>query len=176
MYKEAKKESKVAVAKAQSNATVALYEDLETPEGAQRIFKLASARKNLSKDITAPKFINDDNGKLITNDALITKRWHEYYSVLLNEKYPRTSNATEKPIYGPIEAITNEEVSQAIKRMKKGKSVGPDNIPVEFWSACGSFGVEFLTILFNKILNGEPMPTNFRQSILIPFFKNKGDS
>ncbi|KAF7709193.1 hypothetical protein HF521_016043 [Silurus meridionalis] len=59
--------------------------------------------------------------------------------------------------------------------MKIGKSVGPDDIPVEAWRCLGEMAVEFLSRLFNKILEGERMPEEWRRSVLVPFFKNKGD-
>lgn len=40
----------------------------------------------------------------------------------------------------------------------------------------GEMGVKWLTILFNKILNGSPMPKQWRESYLLPLFKGKGDT
>jgi hypothetical protein len=40
--------------------------------------------------------------------------------------------------------------------MKKGKSVGPDNIPAELWKECGDMGQKWLCNLFNEILSGSP--------------------
>ena len=63
-----------------------------------------------------------------------------------------------------------------MKKMKNGKAVGPDDIPVEAWRSLGDMAVRFLTKLFNRILEGERMPEEWRRSILIPIFKNKGDA
>ncbi|KAK3548001.1 hypothetical protein QTP70_001661 [Hemibagrus guttatus] len=59
--------------------------------------------------------------------------------------------------------------------MKSGKAVGPDDIPVEVWKCLGEAAVEFLTSLFNKVLESERMPEEWRRSVLVPIFKNKGD-
>lgn len=59
--------------------------------------------------------------------------------------------------------------------MKSGKAVGPDDIPVEVWKCLGEVSVEFLTRLFNQILESERMPEEWRKSVLVPIFKNKGD-
>ncbi|KAK3510535.1 hypothetical protein QTP70_009169 [Hemibagrus guttatus] len=59
--------------------------------------------------------------------------------------------------------------------MKSGKAVGPDNIPVEVWKCLGEAAVEFLTSLFNRVLESERMPEEWRRSVLVPIFKNKGD-
>ncbi|KAK3505707.1 hypothetical protein QTP70_020510 [Hemibagrus guttatus] len=36
--------------------------------------------------------------------------------------------------------------------MKRGKAVGPGDIPVEVWKCLGAAAVEFLTSLFNRVL------------------------
>ncbi|KAK3508704.1 hypothetical protein QTP70_004253 [Hemibagrus guttatus] len=59
--------------------------------------------------------------------------------------------------------------------MKSGKAVGPDDIPVEVWKCLGEAAVEFLTSLFNRVLESERMPEEWRRSVLVPIFKNKGD-
>ncbi|KAK3525039.1 hypothetical protein QTP86_013475 [Hemibagrus guttatus] len=59
--------------------------------------------------------------------------------------------------------------------MKSGKAVGPDDIPVEVWKCLGEAAVEFLTSLFNRLLESERMPEEWRRSVLVPIFKNKGD-
>ena len=77
--------------------------------------------------------------------------------------------------------IMNQEVQQisaevraAMNRMKTGKAVGPDDIPVEAWRCLGELAIDFLTRMFNKILEDERMPDEWR-SVLVPIFKNKGD-
>ncbi|KAK3515360.1 hypothetical protein QTP70_018751 [Hemibagrus guttatus] len=59
--------------------------------------------------------------------------------------------------------------------MKGGKAVGPDDIPVEVWKCLGEAAVEFLASLFNRVLESEWMPEEWRRSVLVPIFKNKGD-
>ncbi|KAK3511151.1 hypothetical protein QTP70_032156 [Hemibagrus guttatus] len=59
--------------------------------------------------------------------------------------------------------------------MKSGKAVGPDDIPVEVWKCLKEAAVEFLTSLFNRVLESERMPEEWRRSVLVPIFKNKGD-
>ena len=71
--------------------------------------------------------------------------------------------------------ISKEEVKAAMRRLKSGKAVGPDDIPVEAWRCLGEMAVEFLTRLFNTILESERMPEEWRRSVLVPIFKNKGD-
>ena len=37
-------------------------------------------------------------------------------------------------------------------------------------------GIKFLTRLFNRLLMGECMPEEWKRSMLIPIYKNKGDA
>ena len=74
-----------------------------------------------------------------------------------------------------MEKISKEEVRENMKRMKNGKAVGPDDIPVEVWKCLGEIALEFLTKLYSRTMESERMPEEWRDSILIPIFKNKGD-
>ncbi|KAK3535526.1 hypothetical protein QTP70_016797 [Hemibagrus guttatus] len=47
--------------------------------------------------------------------------------------------------------------------MKSGKAVGPDDIPVEVWKCLGEAAAEFLTGLFNRVLESERMPEEWRR-------------
>ena len=47
--------------------------------------------------------------------------------------------------------ILKEEVSAAIRKMKQGKAVGPDNIPIEVFAVLEDIGIDFLTKLLNSI-------------------------
>ena len=72
-----------------------------------------------------------------------------------------------------VQQISAEKVRAAMNRIKTGKAVGPDNIPIEA-RKCLELTIDFLTRLFNKILEDERMPDEWR-SVLVPIFKSKGD-
>ena len=74
-----------------------------------------------------------------------------------------------------VEDISGEEVRTGLRKMKKGKAQGPDDIPVEVWIALDNKGVEFLVNFFNKLLQGEKMPDKWRRGVLVPLCKGKGD-
>src|ERR1043165_8306024 len=59
--------------------------------------------------------------------------------------------------------------------MKGGKAMGPDCIPIEVWRGLGDKAIVWLTKLFNLIFRSNKMPEEWRRSILVPIFKNKGD-
>jgi hypothetical protein len=47
--------------------------------------------------------------------------------------------------------IQESEVKVALKRMKGGKAMGPDGIPIEVWRSFGDIAIVWLTKLFNLI-------------------------
>ena len=75
-----------------------------------------------------------------------------------------------------VNCVSREEVKNALRKTKKGKTVGPDELPVEVWKCMGKMGIKFFTRLFSKLLMGERMPEEWRRSVLIPIYKNKGDA
>ena len=74
-----------------------------------------------------------------------------------------------------MEDISGEKVRTELRKMKKGKAQGPDNIPVEAWIALGNKAVEFLVNFFDRLLRGEKMPDEWRKSVLVTLYKVKGD-
>jgi hypothetical protein len=61
-----------------------------------------------------------------------------------------------------------------LKRMKEGKAMGPDGISIEVWRSLGDVAIVWLTKLFNLIFRSNKMSDEWRWSILVSIFKNKG--
>lgn len=175
MYRERNKEAKKVVAQAKAKAYENLYTELETKEGQNKIFKLARSRNKSTKDITHVKQIKDRNGTVLRKEEDILKRWKEYFERLLNEENDRLIREDGQVNMGMVVGISRIEVLNALKKMKNGKATGPDLIPVEAWKALGEEGVEILWDLMEKIFEQEKIPEEWRESILIPIFKDKGD-
>jgi hypothetical protein len=74
-----------------------------------------------------------------------------------------------------VRRIQEYEVKDALKRMKGGKAMDQDGIPIEVWRTLGDIAIVWLTKLFNLIFRSNKMPDEWRRSILVPIFKNKGD-
>ena len=68
------------------------------------------------------------------------------------------------------------EVEVALKGIKLGKAMGPDGIPVEVWKSLVEEGVAMLLDLLQKIFEQEKMPEEWRDSVIVPIFKEKGRS
>ncbi|KAL1446119.1 hypothetical protein WDU94_000032 [Cyamophila willieti] len=150
-YKESKRNAKQAIAEAKDEAQSKLYEELEHPQNALQIFKIAAQRREKSKSIRTPKYIEDKDGKLLTREKDICERWKEYYCELLNEENPRTIREHQAPTYGPIEEINESEVYIAIHLMRKGKAEKAfDRVPRDLiWEAIRAHNVpeEYVRII-----------------------------
>ena len=120
--------------------------------------------------------MKDKDGNVMTDEESVLRIWKEYYMGLMNEENERErrENAGER-VNLEVESVSKEEVMENMQRMKNGKAVGPDDIPVEVWKCLGESALKFLTKLYNRTMESERMPEEWRDSVLIPIFKNKGD-
>ncbi|KAK3507342.1 hypothetical protein QTP70_014836 [Hemibagrus guttatus] len=175
-YKELQRRVKREVSKAKQKAYDELYTRLDTREGEKDLYRLARQRDRDGKDVQQVRVIKDRDGRVLTSEESVQRRWKEYFGELMNEE-----NEREKRVEGvnsveqEVDKIRKDEVRKALKRMKSGKAVGPDDIPVEVWKCLGEAAMEFLASLFNRVLESERMPEEWRRSVLVPIFKNKGD-
>ena len=101
----------------------------------------------------------------------------EYFDNLLNHKNPRERRETRtEGRERDVEDISGEELRTGLRKMKKGKDQGPDDIPVEAWIALDNKGVEFLLNFFNRLLRGKKVPDEWKRSVLYPCTKVKETS
>ena len=129
------------------------------------------------KDVQHVRVIKDENGNVMINSEAVLKRWEEYFEKLMNEENNRDFRTEETEVVNEeVNCVSREEVKNALRRMKKGKAAGPDELPVEIWKCMGKMGIKFLTRLFNRLLMGEQILEEWRRSVLIPIYKNKRDA
>ena len=157
--KEKKNKEKKAVAMAKGRAHDDLYARLETIEGEKELYRLARQRDRAGKDVQHVRVIKDENGNVMVNSEGVLKRWKEHFEKLMNEENNRETRTEEPEVVNEeVNCVSREEVKNALRRMKKDKAVGPDELPVEVWKCMGEMGIEFLTKLFKRLLMGERMP------------------
>ena len=98
------------------------------------------------------RVLKDENGNMMVNSEAVLKRWKEYFEKLINkdnDREPRTEEA--KVVNEEINCISREEVKNVLRRMKKGKAVGPGELPIEVWKCMGKMRITFLTRLLNRL-------------------------
>jgi hypothetical protein len=177
-YKVVKKTAKRAVSETRGRTYDGLYQQLGTKEGEKDIYRMAKSRERKTRDIIQVKCIKDVTERLLTKDEDIKNRWQEYFDNLFNKD--SGSSSIELDISSDdlnrqfVHRIQESEVKDALKRMKGGKAMGPDGIPIEVWRTLGDVAIVWLTKLFNIIFHSNKMPDEWRRSILVPIFKNKG--
>lgn len=102
--------------------------------------------------------------------------WHKYFSELLGSSLdPRLPEPiqTQPSTEYPNTPFTNEEVMSAIRKMKRGKAIGPDLIGVELYKD-NPILVPLLCRFMNMIFDGSELPNTWTCCTLKPIFK-KGD-
>jgi hypothetical protein len=91
-----------------------------------------------------------------------TARTGGYFNKLFNED--SVSSSIELDISSVdlnrqfVRRIQESEVKDALKRMKGGKVMGPNVIPIEVWRTLGDVAIVWLTKLFNLIFRSNKMP------------------
>ena len=176
-YKDMRREAKKEVAKAKNNACDELYQELDSKEGERTLYRLARQRHQAGKDVQQVRMMKDKDGKVMTDEESVLRIWKEYYKGLMNEENERERKENDgKRVNLEVEKISKEEVRENMKRVKNGKAVGPDDIPVEVWKCIGEIALEFLAKLHNRTMESERMPEEWRDIILIPIFKKNGNA
>ena len=134
---------------------------METKEGEKESYRLARQRDRAGKNVQHARIIKDENGNVMVNSEAMLKRWKEYFEKLMNEENNREPRTEEPEVVNEeVNCVSRKDVKNTVRRMKKGKAVGPDELPVEVWKCMGEMGIKFLTRLFNRLLMGERMPNN----------------
>jgi hypothetical protein len=178
-YKVAKKTVKRAVSEARGQMYDGLYQRLGTKEGEKDIYRMAKSRERKMRDIIQVKCIKDEAEQLLTKDEDIKNRCREYFDKLFNKDSGSSSielNISSDDINRQfVRRIQESEVKDALKRMKGGKAMGPDGIPIKVWRNLGEVAFVWLTKLFNIIFRSNKMFDEWGRSILVPIFKDKGD-
>ncbi|ONM06836.1 Retrovirus-related Pol polyprotein LINE-1 [Zea mays] len=178
-YRIAKKSAKRAVSRARGQAYDDLYQRLDTKQGEKDIYRMAKIRERKTRDVNQVKCIKDEANQLLVKSEEIKNRWKEYFNKLFNGGNESATIELDEPFddnnRGFVRRIQEYEVKEALKRMKVGKAMGPDGIPIEVWRCLGDIAIVWLTKLFNTIFRANRMPDEWRRSTLVPIFKNKGD-
>ena len=98
-----------------------------------------------------------------------------FFDKLFNAENP-TEQLDELPTTeGPVECCSLDEVKKQMAKMGKGKSCGPDELPIEAIQIILEYKPECIVEAFNNILRKNKMPNDWRKSMMVPIFKGKGD-
>jgi hypothetical protein len=165
-YKVVKKIAKWAVSEARGRMYDELYQRLGMKEGEKDIYRMSKSRLRKTRDIIQVKCIKDETERLLTKDEDIKNRWQKYFDKLFNED--SVSSSIELDISSDdlnmqfMRRIQESEVKDVLKRMKGGKTMGLDEIPIEVWRSIEDVAIVWLIKLFNIIFRSNKMPDEWR--------------
>ncbi|KAK3560210.1 hypothetical protein QTP86_000773 [Hemibagrus guttatus] len=95
-YKELQRRVKREVSKAKQKAYDELYTRLDTREGEKDLYRLARQRDGDGKDVQQVRVIKDRDGRVLTSEESVQRRWKEYFEELMNEENEREKKNLEK--------------------------------------------------------------------------------
>ena len=129
---------------------------------------------------SSPLLAND--GSLITEPSQKLARWSQHYICALNKPRPPMSDAllsfsslgtSDDRI--SLDAPTLSEVMTAIKRLPNGRAPGADGISGEMLRAAADSIAPRLHQICQRIWEEERIPADWKEGIILPLYKNKGD-
>ncbi|KAK3530520.1 hypothetical protein QTP86_027885 [Hemibagrus guttatus] len=88
-YKELQHRVKREVSQAKQKAYDELYTRLDTREGQKDLYRLARQRDRDGKDVQQVRVIKDRDGRVLTSEESVQRRWKEYFEELMNEENER---------------------------------------------------------------------------------------
>ncbi|XP_063588916.1 uncharacterized protein LOC134766090 [Penaeus indicus] len=121
---------------------------IKEKKAARRKFETSGREEDRAAAKSANKEIKDGEGRVLSDENEIRNRWKVYFEKLLNEE-------NERRVFG--------------------EATGPNEVPAEAWKSLGDDGVDLLWDLFSKIYDQGKMPNAWRESVIIPIYKEKGD-
>nr|VZI37404.1 unnamed protein product [Spirometra erinaceieuropaei] len=139
-------------------------------------------RQVSGKPSTLSDSVRDVNGGFIAGNSAKVQRWHEHFKHHLNfdtqPTSPLLSSSAEflpSPAYAvPCDPPSEEEVADAIRKLRNNKAPGEDGIPAKIFKSC----IDTLAPWHHEVIEGawrdEVVPDDWGVGILVLILK-KGD-
>jgi hypothetical protein len=110
--------------------------------------------------------------------------WRGYYERLMNEEFDWSREGLGEvgeegggEVWRSDKIIfRDEEVREAIRRMKEEKAAGPTGVVAEMFKAMGEDGVRRMTELCNEVVREGKIPEDWSRSWMVSIYKGKGDA
>ena len=119
--------------------------------------------------------LKEENGTHIHDQDRMIKRCEEFYTNLYSTKLPQgqPSVQIQRDTHPP--PILPTEVNAAIKRLKRNKAPGNDNITADVLKYGGEPIIQMFTSMFNRCLSEGKLPSSWKNASVILIHK-KGDT
>ncbi|XP_044745151.1 uncharacterized protein LOC123307015 [Coccinella septempunctata] len=100
-------------------------------------------------------------------------KWKEHYARELREdRQPYLANSPIRcSVQGETVNINEDLIKKVLKSMKNRKAPGPEELPAELLKNGSNKLIKFLTELMNRYINGEPIPSTWKEAWITPIHK-----
>ena len=145
--------------------------------------------KNAKQQTHSENFaIKNSQEKVVHNIKDVIEAWKEHFSKLASKKSePQYDDDHYKRVTASVKEWANDddpgmfldipfekdEISKAVNKLNKGKAAGCDLVTAEHLQNAGPNMITLLTLVYNRLLEIEYIPTNFRMGTQIPLYKGK---
>ena len=168
-YKVAKAESKKLVKRDKRNDLNDQLDRLANLTLTKQFFmatrKLKTNKNNISWGL------KDKDGNILTTKEQIQERWASFYEDLYSCDSNKETMIINYKDELEILMIIEEEIRAAIKQLNSGKSSGMDEMLAEFFKYGGEELIKMLKHLFNRILQTNEVPENFKKALIVVLYK-----
>ena len=146
-YNRAKRAAKLAIFNAKSAERLKFCEELKDEDRKGNVFRVAKQLVRKNRNVVGAGCVRDNSGKIVVEENRLLKVWNEHYDRISNEEFSwdREGLTDVRPVCGPGERISEEEVEAAIGKMKLGKAAGPSGVGVvaDMLKAAGEDGTRW---------------------------------
>jgi hypothetical protein len=122
------------VSEAGGRAYVEVYRKIDTNEGKNDVYRMTKVRERKTRDFNQVKCIKDESNRFLVKDEKI-KTDGENTSTSCSMKSEKTvielDDSFDDINKQFVRRIQKSEMKKALKRMKTGKTLGPDDILIE---------------------------------------------
>ena len=165
-YERSKKEAKKVIGRAKEAERVKWGQSMDRADEEGRVFKVVKQMVRRNTDIVGGGSIRNKEGRIVVEKDQMKEVWRGYYEKLMNEEFEWSKEGLGEVgeerggEEGRSDKIVfrNEEVREAIRRMKEEKAAGPTGVVAEMFKAMGEDGVRRMTDLCNEVVREGKVP------------------
>lgn len=146
----------------------------DTCEKKKEEYRIEERREveNIKTEEQAWKFINKRRKRRVEiNTEINIEEWEKHFMEVLGGERKEERKEKAKRKKRNDREISEEEVRREIKRLKRGKAAGADELRNEVWLAGGEKVEKKLKEIINKVWRGEGFPDKWRVGVVVPIWK-----
>ena len=148
---------------AKSAERLKFCEELKDEDRKGNVFRVAKQLVRKNRDVVGAGCVRDNSGKIVVEEDRLLEVWKEHYDRISNEEFSwdREGLTDVRPVCGPGERISEEEVEATIGKMKLGKAAGPSGVVADMLKAAGEDGTRWMTELCNAVVRDGKIPEDW---------------